>query len=1023
MCVFVVGRMHLKPSSFLLKIICSRQALASLALICLLAVISGRAVGQTVSPRQVFGRYQQLVWQDRDGLPENTIMAVTQTRDGYLWVATVEGVARFDGVRFTVFDINNTPAIKNNHVLSLLEDRHGNLWMGTNGGGLTCYRDGRFSHYGAAEGLSEGPIYSLLEDRAGNLWVGTRGGGLNLFRDGKFTVWDTRKGLPDNKVWAMAVDKENALWISTSQGLTRFKNERFTTWTAKEGVPRNLVRALMVDREGTLWLGTNGGLLAQFREGRFTIYNKELGLAGYDIRSILQDQEGAVWIATMGGGLVRFWQGRFEGYKAADGLPSDRVLSLYQSREGDLWAGTNGFGLSQIRSGRVSLLTEEKGLINDFVRPVLEDAAGALWVGTVAGLSRYKDGSFTNWTTKDGLPNNHVVSLHEDAARNLWVGTTGGLARFKDGRFTAMTTGDGRLESSIRAIATDRAGNLWVGTDGGGLLCFRDGRMTTLNTSHGLSNNIVSALLVDRADQLWIGTWGGGLNRYVNGKFTSWTAKDGLVSNQLYALCETADGALWIGTGSGGLSRFKQGRFANVTMKNGLYDNLTYNLMTDDNGDLWMNSNRGLFRTSLAELNDFCDGRRASVSSYSYGTADGILNRESCMGHPAGWKTRDGRLLFPTLKGVVIIEPRNGQQQAPLVNIESVKLAGTAIPISSANLPLTILPGQSELEIEYTGLYWSGPQHIGFKYQMAGLKQGWIDAGTRRTAYYPYLPPGEYDFRVIANNGDGVWNQQGRSLRIIVMPPFYRTWWFSALLALALIGIVGLVFKWRLNLANRARRIQEDFSKRLIESQESERKRIAGELHDGLGQSLVIIKNRALHSLTEPGDHDRAIEQIEEIADAATHAILEAREIAYNLRPFHIDRLGLTSAIGAMIKRAGNPGLHFATELDSIDGLLAPEQEINFYRVVQECLNNILKHSAASEASVTIKRNDHMIELTIRDNGRGFTPGLQKESSNGSGFGLLGLTERARILGGVLTITSAPGEGTVTNLKLPVPRP
>lgn len=990
------------------------------AVLLMVIVVADFAVGQTVNPRQVLGRYQQLLWQDQDGLPENTIMAITQTRDGYLWLATVEGVARFDGVRFTVFDNNNTPAIRNNHVLSLLEDRHGNLWMGTNGGGLTCYRDGQFRHYGAAEGLSEGPIYSLLEDQAGNLWVGTRGGGLNLFRDGKFTVWDTRNGLPDNKVWAMVVDRENALWISTSQGLSRFKNEQFTHWTTKDGLPPNVARALILDREGTLWLGTNGGVLAQFRQGRITIYDKQPELMGNDIRSILQDQEGTVWLATMGGGLIRFRQGRFESYKTADGLPSDRVLSLYQSREGDLWVGTNGFGLCQIKVGRVSLLTQEQGLIYDFVRPVLEDSEGALWVGTVAGLSRYKNGSFTNWTTKDGLPNNHIVALHEDAARNLWIGTTGGLTRFNNGRFTAVIADNGKLETGIRSITTDRTGNLWVGTDGEGLLCFRDGRMTRFTTSHGLSNNIVTALLVDRADQLWIGTWGGGINRHVNGKFSSWTTKDGLVSNQLYALCETADGALWIGTGSGGLSRFKDGKFANVNMKNGLYDNLTYNLMVDDNGDLWMNSNRGLFRNNLAELNDFCDGRRASVTSYTYGIADGILNRESCMGQPAGWKTRDGRLLFPTLKGVVIIDPRNRQQQAPLVNIESVKLAGKTTLIGSANLPLTILPGQSGLEIEYTGLYWSRPQNIGFKYQMKGVEPDWIDAGTRRTAYYPYLPPGEYEFRIIADNGDGTWNQQGRSLRIIVMPPFYRTWWFNTLLALTLAGIVGLIFKWRLNRAERARRAQEAFSRRLIDSQESERKRIAAEMHDGLGQTLVIIKNRALHSMAEPGDHDRAIEQIEEIAEAATHAILEAREIAYNLRPFHIDRLGLTAALATMIKRASSNGLHFTTELDSIDGLLTPEQEINFYRIAQECLNNILKHSAASEARITIKRHAHMIELAVQDNGRGFTPGARHASNNGSGFGLMGLNERARILGGTLTVTSAPGQGTKTELKFPI---
>jgi signal transduction histidine kinase len=362
----------------------------------------------------------------------------------------------------------------------------------------------------------------------------------------------------------------------------------------------------------------------------------------------------------------------------------------------------------------------------------------------------------------------------------------------------------------------------------------------------------------------------------------------------------------------------------------------------------------------------------------------------------------------------------------PPVQIETVKIDNAE---ADARGEIRVRPGQANLEIGYIGLSFIKPEQMRFRYKLIGQDQDWIEAGARRTANYSYLPPGRYTFNVIAANSDGVWNEAGASLRVVIVPPFYRTWWFLGLTGLSLGGLVMLIYRLRVAQLRKEHAVkeafsrqllesQEAFSRRLIESQESERKRIAGELHDGLGQSLVIIKNRALHSLTEPGDLDLAMEQIEEIADAATHAILEAREIAYNLRPFHIDRLGLTTAIGAMARRAGNDSLRFTTELDSIDGLLAPEQEINFYRIVQECLNNIIKHSEASQASVTIKRHDQMIELTIQDNGRGFTPGVRQESANGSGFGLLGLNERARILGGMLTVTSAPGHGTITNLKL-----
>ena len=430
-------------------------------------------------------------------------------------------------------------------------------------------------------------------------------------------------------------------------------------------------------------------------------------------------------------------------------------------------------------------------------------------------------------------------------------------------------------------------------------------------------------------------------------------------------------------------------------------------------------------------MNDLADGKIRAVTSISYGKVDGLLSRD-CNGgrQPSGAKTADGKLLFTTLGGVAVVNPEAAPLNSlpPPVQIQTVKIDNAE---ADARSEIRVLPGQANLEIDYIGLSFIKPEQMRFRYKLIGQDQDWIEAGSRRTANYSYLPSGSYTFNVIAANSDGVWNQVGANLRIVVVPPFYRTWWFLGLMAVSLAGLVMLIYRLRVSQLRKEHSVkeafsrqllesQEDFSRRLIESQEAERKRIAAELHDGLGQSLVIIKNRALHSLTEPEDHDRAIEQIEEIADAAGHAILEAREIAYNLRPFHIDRLGLTAALAAMIKRAGNNSLHFTTELDSIDGLLTPEQEINFYRIVQECLNNILKHSEASTADVAIKRREQMIDLTIQDNGRGFTLGVRQESTNGSGFGLLGLAERARILGGALTINSAPGKGTTTHLQLPL---
>jgi signal transduction histidine kinase/ligand-binding sensor domain-containing protein len=990
----------------------------------------GAAVwGQTLSTHKVLGRYQQLIWQDQHGLPQNGVLAIRRTRDGYLWLGTIEGAARFDGMRFVVFDNNNTPEFKSNQILSLAEDRAGSLWLGAVGGGLTRHTDGRFRLYTTRDGLSSDFVRCLLADRAGNLWIGTRGGGLNLFRDERFTAYTTRDGLPGDHILTLAEDAQGVLWIGTTKGLARFEQGRFTAYTTREGLPNDRVNAVCVDSAGNVLVGTGGGL-CRMQQGRCVADGAPaLG----SVTALYEDKQHNLWIGTGGNGLFLRKDGRLTQYTMRDGLPSDTVLALYQDpdeEDGDVWVGTVDGGLVQLRQGRFGVYTMEDGLPHNFVAAVFEDSQQNLWLGTNGGLSRLTNGVIT--TVPFPQSRQESGSIAEDRAGNLWFSASGQLNQFRQGQFTRWTAAQGLPHEPVRELLGDRAGNLWMGTPGHGLTLLRDGHFRSFDTRDGLADNEITALYESRAGTIWVGTNTGGISRFdvATQRFTSWTVKDGLPGDQVSAFYEDGAGNLWIGTSGGGLQRFKEGRFAAITVKQGLYDNRTFQILSDtppdtkdDSGDLWMSSNRGIFRVSLRELNECADGRRSSVTSFAYGVADGMLSRECNSGSPGGWKTRDGRLWFPTVKGVVAINPRQRNVQPSRVAIERVTLDRTLLPVGQA---VQIKPGQENLEIEYTGINWSRPQEIRFKYQLAGFNQDWVETGTRRTAYFSRLPPGDYTFKVVADNGEGVWNTESKSLRIIVLPPFYRTGWFLILSLLTITSIVFAAFRYRINQLKQRQAAQQEFARQLIASQEAERKRIAAELHDGLGQNLLVIKNRALFGLMQPDDAPRTAAQLTDISTTASQAIDEVRQIAANLHPYQLDRLGLTKALAAIVRKVGEAAqLEIACSLEKIDGLLPPAAEINLYRIVQECLNNVVKHAAASEASVQLRRLSNSLHLTIHDNGRGFVMterGVRNEDSKSGGFGLTGLSERALLLHGALQIDSTPGDGTRITLTIPLPK-
>jgi ligand-binding sensor domain-containing protein/signal transduction histidine kinase len=980
------------------------------------------AYGQTLSTHKVLGRYQQLLWQDQHGLPQNGVLAILRTRDGYLWLGTIEGATRFDGVRFVVFDNNNTPEIRNNQILSLAEDRAGSLWLGSVGGGLTRYANGRFRQYTTRDGLASDFVRCLLVDHAGHLWIGTRGGGLNLFRDERFTTYTTRDGLPSDQILTLAEDKRDVLWIGTTKGLAKYEQGRFTAYTTREGLPHERVNALCVDSADRVWVGTGGGL-CRVQQDRCVIDGPPAATLG-SVTALYEDRQHNFWIGTGGNGLFLLRAGHLTQYAMRDGLPSDTVLALYQDPEGDLWAGTVDGGLVQLREGRFGVYTVDDGLPHNYVSAVFGDSQGSLWLGTNGGLSRLKAGLITTYPFPQGRPESG--SIAEDRAGNLWFSGNGQLSQVRHGQFVRWTSAQGLPHEPVRELLGDRAGNLWLSTPGHGLALLREGRFRSFDTRDGLADNEVTALYEGRSGTIWVGLRNGGISRFeaATQRFTSWTSKDGLPGDQVLALYEDPYGSLWIGTSGGGLCRFKDGRFAAISVKDGLYDNRTFQILSDtpsgtedDTGNLWMSSNRGIFRVSLRELNEFAEGRRLAVNSFVYGVADGMLSRECNSASPAGWKTRDGRLWFPTVKGVVVIDPKQRVSQPSLVAIERIILDRAPLPASQA---VQINPAQENLEIEYTGINWRRPQQIRFKYQLAGFNQDWIEAGTRRTAYFSKLPPGAYTFKVIADNGEGVWDPVGASLRVVVLPPFYRTWWFLTLATLAVTGAVWAAFKYRVKQLEQRQAAQQAFSQQLIESQEAERKRIAAELHDGLGQNLLVIKNRALFALMQPDDAPRAAAQLTDISSTVSHALDEVRQIAANLHPYQLDRLGLTKALTAMIRKVGEAAqLDIALTLDNVDGLLDATEQINLYRIVQEGLNNIVKHAAATAVSVHLQRAPHHLQLTMRDNGRGFVLAEAKAAKSG-GLGLTGMAERARLLGGALHVESAPGAGTLMTLTIPL---
>lgn len=677
-----------------------------------------------------------------------------------------------------------------------MEDRSGNLWIGTYGGGLTRHKDGSFTVFTTEQGLANNVVRSLYEDKAGVLWVGTDGG-LTSIHGGKFHTLTIKDGLPNNIVRAITQDREGGFWIATyGGGVCHYKNGRFKIYTTREGLSHDIVYSILLDRNNVLWAATEDGL-SRFSNGKFSTFGFKQSPLN-QIACLYQDREGSLWLGTMEGGLARLGNGNSVSFSTADGLSDNFIKSIYEDQEGSLWVGTFGGGLNRFKEGKFINYTSREGLTDNEAWAIYEDREGAVWIGTGrGGANRLMNGEVTaSYNMKNGLSDNSVFSFSEDTEGNFWMGTWGkGLNLLKDGKISTFKTSDGLISDSISSLTPRKAGGLWIGTDAG-LSLYEKGKWTNYTMKDGLANDSIFSLLEDAEGTLWIGTESGGLNTFKNGKFTTYTTRDGLSSDFVTALYNDQDGDLWIGTWGGGLNRFKSGEFTRYTTREGLYDDNVFQIL-EDSGYLWMSCNKGVFRVKKSDLNDFASGNLKSVSSMAYGRADGMVSEE-CNGttQPAGWRTRDGRLWFPTMRGVAVLDPRKTKINVlppPLV-IEQVIVDDRPL----ADGQTTISPGKERVEFHYTALSFLYPEKIRFKYKLEGYDKDWIDADTRRIAYYTHLSPGRYHFRVIACNNDGVWNQSGAVFPFYLTPFFYQTRWFYIVSSVLLAILVWVAISLRL---------------------------------------------------------------------------------------------------------------------------------------------------------------------------------------------------------------------------------
>ena len=804
-----------------------RRITASFVVLC--AVITLFTTASAVSEPFEHGGVARL-WGIDSGLPHAKVCAVERSSNGYLWLGTPAGLVRFDGVRFEVYDHLNTPILDNSRILCLSESGSGKLWVGTDGGGLYSLRNGEWTRYGYAEGLTSNHIRAIEEDGAGNLWVGTEYGLHQLYEDG-VRIIGLDEGLADNLITSLAVDGLGRIWAGTMRGglamiestpsgvdagTADFSSRHVRLYDYDDGLEDMRVLAVAAGPDGRVWIGTMGGLFCLEPDGR--VVRPAGWTGGYPVTSLAVGSDGELLIGTMVEGLKMMGQGPAGNSSKGDSAPEgllrterispivelledgdlyeSYVCSILQDDEGFLWVGTESHGLVQLKEGSVGSVTAADGLPPGAVYPLLEDEDGAIWLGTEKeGLYRFRKGRVELVSDRGrGLAGDMVRTLMIDRSGALWVGTMdGGVSVLMDGRIRTLTTEDGLPSDVITVLLQDGEGVVWIGTDRG-LGYRREVAIEETGSVEALSGRTIRSLHESRNGMLRAGTRRGVWLR--SGPFFERISADGdSVTFDVLSIHENEEGALWVGTNGSGLVRIYDGETTTFTTADGLPGNFIFSITETAPGLLWISCEQGLFSISADSLDAFARGAVPMLAPTLYDERDGMPSSR-CSGfcQPAVCLSRSGELLYPTDAGIAVLDPgKEGEpSRSPTVRIEKIIADDISISITD-NVKLDA--GTDRLEIRFTAFDYAAPEKLRFLYSLDGFDASVavLHPGAPRHAVYNDLPPGGYVFSVYAIANGGLWSKRAATARFVILPPFYRTRTFLFIVIAALALTAGSV--------------------------------------------------------------------------------------------------------------------------------------------------------------------------------------------------------------------------------------
>jgi signal transduction histidine kinase/ligand-binding sensor domain-containing protein len=1011
------------------------------------------------------------LWTSDNGLPDSSVTAIAQTPDGFLWIGTYNGLARFDGVQFVVFDPFNTPELKNARVDGLFVDAQGTLWINTHDGSMTSWRNGAFTYEWQGGQVSavfsrtnqiflallRGQLVcrtgdsstnaewqsiplagrtagnSFRQDDAGVIWYATRDGALErIIGTNSEPVYSTNY-LNGERINGLTSDGAGRIWVGTEKRLLLWRGDHFEDETPTNG-------EAVVNTSFIACTASNGCWILADGKARKCVDRRwvaeadswqDLGQVNLAFLGAYEDRAGGIWFRNYGTGLYHANpDGTTQRISAADGLPDDRVSCWFQDHEGNLWVGVDHGGLVRLRQKQFHLIGAAEGLSIPAVSTVCEDSDSNIWIGTFGGgLYRWYRGSLARFELSEGTYKGNFFSAYPDTQDRLWLSAgREDLFLFENEEFSQPVRAS--FVHGTKVILADHQGRLWIGRQNG-LVCVSNG---VIVASFGARNEFgrqdIRALAEDRTGDIWVGTGGGVLYKFAGGKITPYPMSDSLTNQSIWSLLPDADGTLWVGTFRGGLLRFKDGKFTRYTTEEGLPSDIICQILDDGIGNLWIGSHKGIFYLPKDSFKDFDAGKIPSLPCIAYGLYDGLPTLE-CSGNyqPSCWRGHDGTLWFATAKGLVSIRPDavSVNRQPPPVVIEDVFVDGKPVALDTRHPTpgtfaklLQIPPGKHQFDFKYTALSFAAPDKVRFRYRLEGLDEAWVEADGKRSAHYGPLQPGKYRFQVIACNNDGVWNDAGSSVSLDVLPHFWETWWFDVAMTMLLAGVVISAVRHAVT-RNLRKKLEQMKQQRAIER---ERERIAKDIHDDLGAGLTQIMLQSALARREPQEQTQT--HLAQISGTALELVSAMDEIVWAINPENDTLDGLVTYAGKYVEEyVTQTGLRCRLDLPAQVPAMTISAEVrhNLFLAVKEALNNAVKHAQAAEISFLLKTRPSGFSFVIKDDGRGLVPDVTRVPSAdsgrvSSGHGLRNLVQRLEKIGGTCTIKSEPGKGTEVELTV-----